>query len=118
MDFSLPLNSTKRHFMQIFNETLDNIAPLEESRERKTANPLGLLKDLKKLTSKRNQADIECLRTGKNESFCKFKQLRKRVQSGVRLSKSQGLRRQFKNCVGDSKQTYKFLVSIDQVLML
>ena len=35
--------------------------------------------------------------------------MRKQVQSGVRLSKSENFKRHFEHCVGDSKQRNRFL---------
>ena len=95
--------------MPFLEGTWDKNAPLKESRERKMAKIAWFTKGLEKVISKRNLADKERRRTGKEESLCKFKELRKRVQSGVRLIKSEYFRRQFENCVGESKQTYTFL---------
>ena len=85
LDFNLSLNSIIRHSMRILNETLDNFAPSQESWERKMVKPTWFAWRLEHLISKRNQAHKQWLRGGKIESLHKFKDLRKRVQSWVRL---------------------------------
>ena len=55
------------------------------------------------------------LRTGKNEPPRKFKNLRKRVQSGVKLIISEDFKGHFEKYFGDSRQTYRFLNFITEV---
>ena len=55
--------------MQFLKGTWDKNAPLKESRERKMAKIACFAKGLEKVISKRNLADKERRRTGKQESL-------------------------------------------------
>ena len=104
LGFSLSSISIMPLFMQILNETLDKIAPLQESRKYEMAKPAWFTKGLKKFIGKRNLAHKEWLRTGKYESLCNFEELLKRVHSGIRLNKSEYFVKQFEKCVGGTNK--------------
>ena len=95
--------------MRNLNEISDTLAPFQESRKRKIAKPDWFTKGVDNLSSEKNQDHKESLRTDENELLRKCEKLHKRVQSRIRFSKSEYFRREFENCVGDSKQTYRLL---------
>ena len=91
-----------------------NLLHCRNSGNAKWRTPLGLRKDVKISLA----SEIKPTKNGwelVKMNLCKFKELRKRVQNGVRGSKSEYFRSQFENCVCDSKQTYRFLDLIKAV---
>ena len=91
-----------------------NLLHCKISENAKWRNPLALLKDLQLSLANETQPK-SWLGTGENESPCNYKDLRKRMQSGVRSSQSEYFKRHLDNRVGDSKQTYRFLSLIRKV---
>ena len=85
-------------------------APLKTKKNLVTKQPAWYTNKLKKLRTKRNNAHKKWKLNQNNYQLLQtFRSLRDRFEKEIKLSKKNYYWNKFKNCIGDSRQTYKIL---------
>ena len=100
-------------FAKSFEEVLNMFAPLKTKKKLVTKQPARFTNKLKNLRTKRNNAHKKWkLNQNDYQLLQTFRSLRDRFEKEIKLSKENYYWNKFKNCIGDSRQTYKILNDI------
>ena len=97
-------------FQSIFEKVLNRYAPITKINPSKKPHPPWFNNELKNLRSKRNKAHRNWKKNTENSILLNtFTNLRKKFEQAVKMNKRKFYWNKLKNCIGDSRQTYKLL---------